>query len=110
MAKKPRQSIAPSVNTPIDFKVDPNTGIGYISQRKTAELCGVPVRTLMRVINAAPDNDSFTNENNQLSESGFEFCVTYALGLGKPEAAKLASKLLKLVLAPSSTHRLVTIR
>ena len=41
MAKKPRQSIAPSANTSIDFKVDPSTGIGYISQRKAAELCGV---------------------------------------------------------------------
>ena len=26
---------------PIDFKVDPKTGVGYISQRKAAELCGV---------------------------------------------------------------------
>ena len=41
MAKKPRQSIASSASTPIDFKVDPATGIGYISQRKAAELCGV---------------------------------------------------------------------
>ena len=95
MAKKPRQSIAPSAKTPIDFKVDPSTGIGYISQRKAAELCGVAQSTISRLINASPNKSTFTNENNQLSEAGFETCITYALGLGKPEAAKLASKLIR---------------
>ena len=94
MAKKPRQSIAPSVNTPIDFKVDPNTGIGYISQRKTAELLGLPLTTLNRFVKNF-GTPSELNENNQLSEDLLIKAAKFAFSRNTPQSALVLDKLLK---------------
>ena len=48
MSKTSRQAIASTATTPIDFKVDPKTGVGYISQRKAAELCGVSQQSIQQ--------------------------------------------------------------
>lgn len=63
-----------NVKPSIDFKVDTTTGIGYISQRKAAELLGVPRSTLQYAMkNPMIYTDTLAgvngNENNQLDEN-----------------------------------------
>ena len=76
MAKRPRQSIARSANTPIDFKVDYSTGNGYVSQTKVAELCGVTPHAISQRIRKTRDS-LFLNENNQLCEDSVELVIGY---------------------------------
>ena len=51
--------------TTIDFKVDPKTGVGYISQRKAAELCGVSQQAIHKfwLSENVDVNQGLTDEN-----------------------------------------------
>ena len=76
MSKTSRQSIAHSANTSIDFKVDPKTGVGYISQRKAAELCGVSHTAVRKRLHALGFHNKY-NENNLLDEKTLVLVSTY---------------------------------
>ena len=76
-----------------DFSVDPNTGTGYISQRKAAELCGVPRTNLRRWIDMNRPTLNL-NENSQLDEKSFVKAVIMARQKNSQKAEILNDALL----------------
>ena len=94
MSKTSRQSIAPSANTQIDFKVDPKTGVGNNSQRKTAELLGIPRSTLNDWVRKNSDALN-TNEVNHLDDKTFIKAVIFGRSKGSQKAELVNNQLLE---------------
>ena len=80
--------------TTIDFKVDPKTGVGYISQRKAAELLGLPRSTFNDWVRKNSDTIN-TNENNQLDTKSFVKAVIFGRSKGSHAAELVNNQLLE---------------
>lgn len=72
-----------------DFKVNMETGEAYISQRKTAEITGIPRSTLQDWIRANPAGYS-TNESNQLDAKSLQKLVLSGRDKGYEKCADLS--------------------
>ena len=98
MSKTSRQAIAPAATTPIDFKVDPKTGVGYVSQRKAAELCGVSHTAVRKQLSLLGFHHN-SNKNSMLDEKMLVLVSTYyAFDAGRyrtNEAAQTAKALMQ---------------
>lgn len=77
-----------------DFKVNMETGEAFISQRKTAEITGIPRSTLQDWIRANPAEYS-TNENNQLDAKSLQKLVLSGRDKGYEKCAILMEKLME---------------
>lgn len=86
-----------------DFKVNTVTGEAFISQRKAAELTGIPRQTLQDWLKADREkalNENIqplykVNENNQLDAKSLQKLVLSGIGKGYEKCTELLEKLME---------------
>jgi len=86
-----------------DFKVNMETGEAFISQRKTAEITGVPAATIRDWLKADREKSDdqecprtyMVNENNQLDAKSLQKLVLSAHVKGYEKCADLMEKLME---------------